>query len=162
MTSWGDLEATEPDFARRVQERFDRYMHKTIATLRKDGGPRISGVEARFSDGDLWFGMMPRSLKARDLLRDPRFALHSGTEDPPADPSAAAGVAFDAKIRGRAVAVTDADALRRYTGSEEVPDFHLFRADLEEVVLIGLGDPPDHLLIETWHPRSGIRTTKRH
>jgi hypothetical protein len=54
-----------------------------LATVRADGSPRISGLEAKFIEEDLLFGSMPGSRKGADLLRDPRFALHSGSIDPP-------------------------------------------------------------------------------
>jgi len=60
---------------------FDAHKHKTLATLRKDGSPRISGIEVDFVDGDLWLGAMWQSRRALDLRRDPRFALHSATAD---------------------------------------------------------------------------------
>jgi hypothetical protein len=145
MASWGDIEKAEPDFARRARARFDKYKHKTIATLRKDGGPRISGVEAEFKDGKVSLGMMPGSLKARDLQRDPRLALHSGTEDPKEEP----GEVFDAKLSGIAV---------------EIPgsDHHVFYVDVKEVVVIGLAESGDHLVIETWNEKKGLRATKRY
>ena len=59
MTAWHDVERAEPDFAGRVRGLFDAHRHKTIATLRADGSPRISGIEAAFEDGQLTFGSMP-------------------------------------------------------------------------------------------------------
>src|SRR5215475_11305542 len=82
MTTWQELEQAEPEFAARVRNLFDAGRHKTIATLRADGSPRISGIECEFADGDLRFGSMPASRKGADLKRDPRFALHSATVDP--------------------------------------------------------------------------------
>jgi general stress protein 26 len=100
MARWHDMEIEAPEFAARVRERLDAHVHKTIATLRADGSPRISGIETFEADGDLWFGSMPRARKATDLQRDPRFALHSGSDDPPEWPG-------DAKLSGRAEEVTD-------------------------------------------------------
>jgi len=68
-------------------------VHKTIATLRRDGSPRISGTEYRFTEGELWFGSMHGAMKALDLRRDPRFALQSAPADPP-------GWDGDAKLAG--------------------------------------------------------------
>ena len=82
MARWLDVERAEPELARRVRELFEAHRHKTIATLRADGSPRISGIEAVFEDGELTFGSMPNARKGADLLRDPRFALHSATVDP--------------------------------------------------------------------------------
>src|SRR5437870_2394719 len=56
--------------------------HLTMATLRRDGSPRISGTEVQFAGEHLEIGSMPRAVKARDLLRDPRVAIHGPTHDP--------------------------------------------------------------------------------
>ena len=88
MVSWNEVEKSEPEFAAKVRRLFDAHKHKTIATLRADGAPRISGIEAQFTDGELTFGSMPHARKGADLHRDPRFALHSATSDPPDDDSA--------------------------------------------------------------------------
>ena len=82
MVSWREFEATEPELAERVQRLFDAGRHKTVATLRADGSPRISGIECEFVDGQLRFGSMAHSRKAADLARDPRFALHGPTFHP--------------------------------------------------------------------------------
>lgn len=162
MASWSEIEAAEGPFATRVRTVLDAHKHKTIATLRKDGSPRISGIEAFFVDGDLWFGGMWQSLKCLDLLRDDRFALHSASEDPPdGDP---AGWSGDAKVAGRAVAVTDADVVAKVLGTQpEVPTgpVHLFRADLTEVVLTYLVPPAEGLTIDSWHEGVGLRTRLR-
>ena len=159
MTSWNDVVADAPEFAESVRSLFDAGLHKTLATLRRDGSPRISGTESTFRDGDLWLGSMWQARKARDLQRDPRFALHSASVDPPAWKG-------DAKIAGRAEEITDQAGLDRYREKteEELPTdpFHLFRADITEVVLIGLGgDPPDHLVIQSWRPGRGLRRVER-
>lgn len=136
---------------------FDAHRHKTIATLRKDGSPRISGNEATFFDGELWLGMMPGSVKALDLKRDPRVAVHSATVDPEM-------VNGDAKISGRAEEITDDDTKRQFVdGRPEIPPgpFHLFRVDVTDATLVRIGDPPDHLVIETWHEGSGIKRVQR-
>jgi hypothetical protein len=152
MATWRAVEEEAPDFARTVHELFDAHLHKTMATLRKDGSPRISGIEAAFKDGELTLGMMPGSMKALDVRRDPRIALHSGSPTPPEDdPGAWPG---DAKITGRAVETNPPDATEH--------GGHEFRVDVTEVVLTRVGDPPDHLVIESWHEGRGLRTTKRH
>ena len=83
MVSWQQVLDDAPEFAATVQARFEIRKHATMATLRKDGSPRISGTEVEFEDGQLRLGSMPGALKARDLRRDPRIALHSPTDDPP-------------------------------------------------------------------------------
>src|SRR3712207_8273762 len=42
----------------------------------------VSGIEASISAGELWLAGMPRSVKFVDLRRDPRMALHSGSDEP--------------------------------------------------------------------------------
>jgi hypothetical protein len=154
VASWGDLEREEPDFAARVRALLDAYRHKTIATLRRDGSPRISGIEGFFADGELWVGSMPRAVKARDLQRDPRFALHSGTGD-------ADDWEGDAKVSGRAEEISDPDTRARVFSSEAGGESHLFRLDLEEVVITGLNDARVKLVIELWKPGAGVRVTER-
>ena len=94
MTTWQEVEAAVPDLAAAVRTVFDANKHKVLATLRADGSPRVSGNELTFKDGEAWMGMMDRSVKALDLLRDPRMAVHSATADAePADEPMASGVA---------------------------------------------------------------------
>jgi Pyridoxamine 5'-phosphate oxidase len=160
MASWGAFEAAAPELAGRVRASFDAHRHKLLATLRRDGSPRISGIETTFADGELWLGMMPGSRKALDLRRDPRLALHSASEDPPEDDPA--GWAGDAKLSGRAVEVDDPALKARLAGGSGQPDdAHLFRVDLTEVVHTRVGDPPDHLVIELWRPGAGVRRLQR-
>lgn len=151
MASWSEIESTEPEFAARVRAAFDAHLHKTIATLRVDGAPRISGIEVRFDGGELTFGSMPGSRKGADLVRDPRFALHSASVDPPAgDP---AGWTGDAKVAGRAVP----------TGAlpDSGPSGESFRADLTEVVRTGLTEDGSRLRIEVWTAAAGLRRIER-
>jgi Pyridoxamine 5'-phosphate oxidase len=153
MPSWSAVEAEAPELAALARGFLDAYVHKTLATLRRDGSPRISGTEVVFSEGELWLGSMWHSSKALDLLRDPRFALHSGSADPP-------DWAGDAKLAGRAEEVTDPERKMAIIGDDASPDsFHLFRANITELVVVRIGDRADHLVIETWHAGRG---TNRH
>ncbi|GAA4467557.1 pyridoxamine 5'-phosphate oxidase family protein [Phytohabitans houttuyneae] len=160
MARWERFEGEAPQLAAAVRRLLDAHRHKTLATLRRDGGPRISGTESEFRDGDLWFGSMWMARKAVDLRRDPRFALHSGSEDPPeGDPSTWPG---DAKLSGRAVEVTDPRQVAAAHGGETPQErSHLFRADIDEVVWTRVGTPADHLLIDLWRPGAGVRQFKR-
>ena len=151
MASWAEFAAAQPDLAARVKERFTIRKHKTLATLRRDGSPRISGIEAEFSGDEIYLGMMPDSVKLRDLERDPRLALHSPTEDPPDDkPSGWAG---EAKIAGRAIMADFPDA--------PVPGASRVRIDIAEVVLIHLNDAGDRLIVDSWHEGRGLRRVER-
>ena len=129
MTSWQDVEQAEPKFAQRVRALFDAHRHKTIATVRADGSPRISGIEATFEDGELRFGSMPNARKGADLRRDPRFALHSATIDPVE--GAEAQWPGEAKISGRAIVAQP---------SRQGQDSDHFHADITAVVHTHLND----------------------
>src|ERR687883_1376464 len=100
MADWSTVSAQVPELAARVRARFEATGLGLLATLRRDGSPRISGIEPLFTDDELWLGMMPDSRKATDLLRDPRFALHSATVDKQVTEG-------DARLSGEAVLVED-------------------------------------------------------
>lgn len=143
MPGWAQFAAAEPELAGAVQARFGIRKHNTLATLRKDGSPRISGIEVQFANGELYLGMMPGSRKLEDLRRDPRIALHSPTEDPPENQAAA--WPGEAKIAGRVVEA----------GDDRV------RVDITEVVFTHLNPAGDRLVVESWHPGRGRERLER-
>jgi hypothetical protein len=153
MPSWSDFEAAAPELAASVRRHLDAHTHKTLATVRADGAPRISGIESQLSHGELWIGSMRDARKARDLQRDPRFALHSGSDDPP-------GWDGDAKLAGVAEEITDPERIRAINGGEHGSS-HLFRLDLREVSTVGLDDARTKLVIRVWTPGRGVRTIER-
>ncbi len=152
MARWEEFAAADADFAGRVRRCFSIRKHATLATLRLDGSPRISGTEVEFGeDGEIYLGMMPGSLKARDLHRDPRLALHSPTVDPPEeDPASWPG---EAKVAGRGIEVTD---------PSRSDEGHRFRIDLTEIVLTTVAPTVDRLVIRSWHPGRGVEQRERH
>jgi hypothetical protein len=154
MASWRSIEEAEPAFAARVQCLFDAGRHKTIATLRADGSPRISGIECEFADGELRFGSMSAARKGADLRRDPRFALHGPTFHP--EEGREADWPGEAKIAGRAVPASS-DA----TDAGDEPDGEGFVADISEVVVTGLDAEATKLVVESWTPDRGLRRVER-
>jgi Pyridoxamine 5'-phosphate oxidase len=150
MATWLEVEQAEPDFARRVRILFDAHRHKTIATLRADGSPRISGIEVQFEGGELIFGSMPHSRKGADLRRDSRFALHSATVDPVE--GAEALWPGEAKVAGRAL---------RDLSSAPGAHGERFRADITEVVHTHLNPAATLLVIEWWTPSDGLQRIER-
>ncbi|MFF1451914.1 pyridoxamine 5'-phosphate oxidase family protein [Streptomyces sp. NPDC058274] len=153
--NWAGFTTAEPSLAETVENRFGAFTRHTLATLRKDGSPRTSGLEVRFLQGELWFGMMPNSLKALDLRRDPRFALQV---NPGPDAQMAGG---DVRISGRAVEVEDSAAKSAYVKEVEPPQpFHLFRTELTEVVRTYVEDDT-YLVVEIWQPGEPVRTLRR-
>jgi hypothetical protein len=160
MASWIDVTRAAPDLASAAQKRFDAHGVGLLATIRRDGSPRISGLEPLFAGDELWLGMMPGSRKADDLHRDERFTLHSTIPDKNV-------VDGDARISGRAVAVDD-DAVKAafaeaFAAANGYPPgsgpFLLFRADVTEIMF--LKPDGDHLTITWWTEHDGLRTVER-
>jgi hypothetical protein len=155
MPEWKVIEQAEPEFAQRVRRLFDAGRHKTLATLRADGSPRISGIECEFSDGDLRFGSMTGARKGADLKRDPRFALHGPSFHPEAGNES--NWPGEAKIAGQALLagpVTTDDASAQVDGE-------MFIADITEVVITGLNAEGTKLVVESWTAERGLRTVER-
>lgn len=155
VPAWSAIEQAEPELAGRVRRLFDAGRHKTIATLRADGSPRISGIECEFADGDLRFGSMNASRKGADLARDPRFALHGPTFHP--EEGKESEWSGEAKIAGRAV---PAGPITTDEASDE-PDGEMFVADITEVVVTGLDAGATKLVVESWTPARGLRRVER-
>jgi hypothetical protein len=156
MTSWAEFEAQAPELAEAIRQRFGSHIHALLATLRRDGSPRLSGLETRISDGELWLAMMPDSRKAEDLRRDPRFGLHSSPQ--------AELVEGDAKVNGRAFEETDASVIERFLGALPEPPppsgVGLFRADLTDASLTRVQG--DQLVVDSWRPGESPRQRRRY
>ena len=147
MASWAEFEAAQPEFASRVRTLLASRKHLTMATLRRDGSPRISGTEVEFADGQLRIGSMPGAVKALDLRRDPRVAIHGPTNDPPA--GNASGWKGEAKIAGSAAEV------------ESGSSAHRFLIDIHEAVITRLNEAGNRLVVESWTTERGYRITER-
>lgn len=155
MTTWTQFEQAAPELAAKVWALFAAGRHKTLATVRADGSPRISGIECEIADGELSFGSMTGSRKGADLVRDPRFAIHSPTSHPvEGKESEWPG---EAKIAGRARQVGSVPG----DGADAQPDGILFAADIGEVVITHLDPEATKLVIELWTPDRGRRTFER-
>ena len=97
---WAEFERAAPQIAARGRERIERFDCVFVGTLRRDGGPRVNPVEAYVLEGRLLTNMMHRSLKALDLLRDPRVYVHTLV-------TSKSGREGELKLLGRAVVVED-------------------------------------------------------
>ncbi|WP_419848858.1 pyridoxamine 5'-phosphate oxidase family protein [Candidatus Poriferisocius sp.] len=154
--SWGQFEERAPELAERIRSRFEIHMHAVMATLRRDGSPRLSGMEAPIRDGHLWLGMMPDSLKVADLQRDPRFSLYSS-------PDTEELLLGDARIDGRAVAATPAEVDLFIAGHRMPIDdpkaMVLFTACISRATLTRVKG--QELVIDTWAPTDGLQEIRR-
>jgi pyridoxamine 5'-phosphate oxidase-like protein len=133
--SWAELEAGAPDIAALTRKELDRTQMVLVGTLRRDGSPRISCVQPAVIDGELYLGMMWRSRKAVDLLRDPRLVLHNAI-------CTNTGAEVEVSLTGRAVDVRDPDERRRFVSAVaettrwEEPHFHLFRVEIDSAGIV--------------------------
>ena len=148
MATWAQFESEASQFAAMVRARFEAAETHILATLRKDGSPRVSGSEVAFQGPDLSFGSMPNAVKALDLQRDGRCAIH-------AHPSKDG----DAKVAGIAIEVPGEARDADVTGSEPPGDSHAFRLELREAVITAVEG--DELVVRFWRPGLGVRTVRR-
>ncbi len=133
-----------------------------LGTLRSDGFPRISPMEPRIFEDELWLAGMPGTLKFRDLSRDPRFCLHTATVDSEVSDG-------DAKLWGVARDVPDEALHQRYvenlfdqTGFDlRGQEFdHFYAVDLIGASAVEVGG--GHLDITAWKPGAVERVTRKH
>jgi hypothetical protein len=157
MASWNDFEREAPELARFARERLEAHKHVLLATLRVDGSPRISGIEVTIGAGEIWLGSMAASRKVADLRRDPRLALHSGSDDPPQ-------FVGDARISGRAEFVDDEAGRKPYIellGGESPGDFELMRIRIAEVMSVAVAPSGDRLIYRIWRPGQPVQNKER-
>ena len=149
---WRELEEQQPRLAVRARERLVDPGVVLVVTIRKDGTPRLSPVEPFLLEGRLWLSMMWGSLKARDLIRDPRVLVHGIVTDRD-------GADGEVKLRGRVRVEDDvgvqqayADAVSAALGwSPQVGRFHLFEVDVGEVTSICYAEGGDQH-VASWPP----------
>jgi hypothetical protein len=78
--SWQNLEEMQPELAAFGAERLNGKV-AYLATVRKDGSPRVHPVTPIIGQGHLFVFMEPTSPKGHDLRRDGRYALHCAVGD---------------------------------------------------------------------------------
>jgi hypothetical protein len=163
MTTWKDF----ADGAPRIAEIFTRRHAAAgnlamLATLRSDGFPRISPIEPRVFEDELWLVGMPDTTKFRDLGRDPRFCLHTATVDTQVTDGDAKlwGVVRD--VRDTALHRRFADDLFAETGfdlrGQEFDTF--YGADLTGGSAVEVED--GHMDVTIWKPGEPERVVRKH
>jgi predicted pyridoxine 5'-phosphate oxidase superfamily flavin-nucleotide-binding protein len=155
---WKEFEAAAPELALPGRELLERFQFVLIGTLTRDGSPRVNPVEAYVVDGHLLVNMIPQSLKALDLLRDPRMYVHAPVTAKSGDP--------EFKIAGRAVVLED-DGLRHTLDElfwsmiewRPRPDSHYFDLLAERAAYVTYGDQTQIAL--RWSVDGGVRRTEK-
>jgi hypothetical protein len=151
---WADFEAQQPRLAELGKRKLAGPGVVLVATVRRDGSPRVSPVEPLFWEEDLWLSMGWGSLKAKDLFRDPRVLVHSIVTNP-------SGAEGEYKVRGRAAHVDEAaiqsafarEVAERLGWAPEVGRFHLFRADVEDITFIRWDAATNDQFVTRWPDR---------
>jgi hypothetical protein len=156
-----------PEIAELAERRLVATGLMMLATLRRDGFPRISPMEPVIAgdrlvlhDDKLWLGMMVDSTKSRDLKRDGRFGLHTAT----ADKELGEG---DVKLWGSATEVTDHDTLARFSDDIyesvgyrfEVGSFDAFDVDLLGASSVSMAD--NVMYVKIWKPGKGVAVVEK-
>jgi Pyridoxamine 5'-phosphate oxidase len=163
MVSWRDFTEAAP----RIATTFIRRHTATgnlclLATLRSDGYPRISPIEPRVFEDELWLAGMQGTTKFRDLARDPRFCLHTAT----ADPQVTDG---DAKLWGVVRNVPDTALHQRFAADLfEETGFDIrdetfeqfYAADITSASSVEVGD--GHMDVVVWKPGEAERVVRKH
>ena len=155
--NWRDLETAAPEIAELGKERFDQARVALLATLRKDGSPRISPVEPVLTQRHLLFGAMSWSLKTHDLLRDPRCVLHSAITGPDSGEG-------ELKLYGRA---SEADDETRNSCQEgwwvaRPPDAAtVFDLNIGQAAFISWDTEDGQMTVRRWSPQHGYTETRR-
>ena len=138
---WTEFAAGAPDLSELGERRLRSRELCLVGTLRRNGWPRISPVEPEFVGDELMLGMMWRSPKALDLLRDPRLVVHSTLTD-------RHDLSGDFKVYGRAVPVEDERRLEAYRAAvkaridwEPPEPYHVFSVDIESAGFVTFAEP---------------------
>ena len=162
MLPWAEFEQAAPELAALGRERIEAFGFVFLGTVRKDGGPRVNPVEAHFVEGQLTLTMIWRSLKAPDLLRDPRAYLHTPILEP------SLGRPGEFKLRASAVAVEEralraavADTIERASGWRPPERWHVFAAEVESAAFHDYDEASGLHHVRTWTPGKGVRAFTR-
>ena len=97
--SWKYLEEQQPELAAFGVERLNGRV-AYLATVRKDGSPRLHPMTPIIGQGHLFVFMEPTSPKGHDLQRDGRYAIHCSVSD-------TSGTSGEFVVTGRAHLVDD-------------------------------------------------------
>jgi pyridoxamine 5'-phosphate oxidase-like protein len=163
MTTWKEFTQGAPRIAAIFTRRYTATGNLCLlATLRADGFPRISPIEPRIFEDQLWIVGMPNTTKFRDLGRDPRFCLHTATVDTEVKEGDAKlwGVVRD--VPDRALHERWAAALFEDTGfdlrGQEFDTF--YAADLTSASAVEVGG--GHMDVTIWRPGEPERVVRKH
>lgn len=124
-----------------------------LATVRKDGGPRVHPVAPVLAPGGLYVFVVNLGWKYRDLRRDGRYALHTSAAPEGGEEFYITGPAIGSNDAAERAAVRDASGGRLGGQDFEV----LFRLEIERALHTlweGWGTPQIWPSFTKWHATS--------
>lgn len=146
--TWGDYTRAHLANAVVVSDVFRTHPHHVIATIRKDGSPRLGGTNVFVTDEHLWIGTKLDSFRAKDLIRDSRCALYSAPID---EHLVRPDIQIDA-VAQRA----DEDMTSELLSSVGQPkDAVVFLLQIRAIRILTVDS--DELVIESWTPSIGSK-----
>jgi hypothetical protein len=155
--TWRELELAAPEIAEPGKARLDETRVALLATLRRDGSPRVSPIEPFFAAGQLLFGAMAWTLKARDLERDARCTLHSAITGPnEGEP--------ELKLYGRAIEADDDLRAACPTGwwtDQPHEAARVFSLSIEEAAFVIWDYEGGEMTVRRWSRETGLKTSRR-
>jgi hypothetical protein len=155
--NWHEFRQAAPLLATLGLDSIQRFGLILLGTIRADGTPRISPVEPVFVDPHLLLGLMWRTQKALDLLRDPRCLIHSVVTNPDAGEG-------EFKLRGRAVELAVGpyhELIRERWRLQAARQLHVFSADIESAAFVSYDLINSEMIIKTWDLKQGMAEVHR-
>ena len=130
--SWKVFEEDSPELAALAYEKLNRKI-AYLATLRKDGSPRLHPVTPFIGNGMLFIFTEPSSPKIQDLRRDGRYALHCAV--------GGEGSLIEILVSGDAVVISNScvrreQAERIAASSVVIDSYVLFEFQVKRVLVI--------------------------
>ncbi len=146
MATWAEFAGAAPATAALGLKQFEKFHIAYMATVRKDGSPRVHPVSPIIADGRLFVATPPTSPKRLDLMRDGRYVIHAlpGNDD------------AEFLIRGRARRATDDDtraAVSETAGHTIHDNDWIFEYDIQEAMMAyweNVGQPDTRPVREFW------------
>ena len=137
MITWGEFSAAEPELAAFGAGRL-LIAPAYLATVRRNGAPRVHPVTPIISAAGLFLFMEPTSPKRRDLRERGWYALHNGVPD-----TDGSGGEFFVSGKGYAVGDGATRAVAVEAASyDPAEQYVLFELKLAEARCHGYGDVP--------------------
>lgn len=142
--TWKEFEDGSPELAQLAGEKLNRKI-AYLATLRKDGSPRLHPVTPFIGNGMLFIFTEPSSPKIKDLKRDGRYAMHCSV--------GRNGALIEVLVSGKAVMLSDPlirEQAEKIARSEEVTkDYALFEFHISQVLVVTY-DEEEKQVVRRW------------